>query len=92
MAEHLLIYMWSQAVFPRSLLSPMMRLTGALKTQSHVELNIMSDTLLLKEDWSVPPSILETTGVLIILIMVSILLTARKIFPFPHQTFSEVRY
>lgn len=90
--EHLLIYMWAHAVFLRSRHAPMMRLIGALKTQSLVGPDIMSDTLLLEEDWSAPPSILETAGVLIILIMVSILLTAGEILPFLHQTFSEVRY
>lgn len=90
--EHFLIYMWSHAVFLSSLHAPMMRLIGALKTQSLVGPDIMSDTLLLEEDWSAPPSILETAGVLIILIMVSISLTAREMFPFLHQTFSEVRY
>lgn len=90
--EHFLIYMWSHAVFLSSLHAPMMRLIGALKTQSLVGPDIMSDTLLLEEDWSAPPSILETAGVLIILIMVSISLTAREMLPFLHQTFSEVRY
>lgn len=90
--EHLLIYMWSHVVFLRSRHAPMMRLIGALKTQSLVGPDIMSDTLLLEEDWSAPPSILETAGVLIILIMVSISLTAREMLPFLHQTFSEMRY
>lgn len=48
--ERLLIYMGAHAVFLRSRHAPTMRLIGALRTQSLVGPDIMSDTLLLEED------------------------------------------